>query len=599
MVRNNQNRIVDYTSRDQQTLKRDMENYAKNYYSDIYKNFSENSFGSMVMDMVSYYGDNLSFYLDYQMNEGILDNAQEFDNIIQLGKQRGYKLRGRPLSFGVQTFYIKIPALIIGQGPDFDYLPVLKQGSQVASDGGLYTVQEDIYFDNLNNDIVVAEVNSSTGAPTYFAVKSEGIVASGEIRTKQINIGEFQRFLKVSFEDEDFSEILSVFDSLGNRYYEVDHLSQNIIYTSVPNIGRDTINEPQSLLRPKIVPRRFVVDFDRTNVELQFGAGNGASQNNDERIDPDSVMLERHGKEYISSFSLDPTKQILNDKFGVVPTNTTLFITYRANTDITSNAAVGEVNRIANPILEFKNRQNQDEAQIFEVIDSLETENENPIIGETQDLNNEETKIKIYGQNSAQQRAVTQHDYITTLYSLPAMYGSVKRASALQDARSRKRNVNIYVVSEDVDGNLIETSEVVKQNAKMWLQKYKMINDTVDILDAKIVNYAIEFEFISDSNVNKFEVLNRVVQELEQEVQMKKDIGEEISISDLKKVINRTEGVVDVTNLKIINRTGGNYSTVYLDFEDMMSDDGRYIKCPKNCIFELKYPESDIIGIAK
>ena len=87
---------VKYTSRDFQSIKDDLVNYAKRYYSDTFKDFNEASFGSLMLDTVSYVGDVLSFYLDYQANESFLDTAIEYENVVKLGRQFGYKFRGAP-----------------------------------------------------------------------------------------------------------------------------------------------------------------------------------------------------------------------------------------------------------------------------------------------------------------------------------------------------------------------------------------------------------------------------------------------------------------------------------------------------------------------
>ena len=82
---------INYTSRDFQTIKSDLIQHAQRYYSDVYKDLNQSSFGSLMLDTVAYVGDVLSFYLDYQVNESFLDTAAEFENIIKLGRQVGYK----------------------------------------------------------------------------------------------------------------------------------------------------------------------------------------------------------------------------------------------------------------------------------------------------------------------------------------------------------------------------------------------------------------------------------------------------------------------------------------------------------------------------
>jgi hypothetical protein len=64
-----------------------------------------------MFDLVSYVGDILSFYVDYQSNESFLETAIEPDNVLKLANQMGYRFRGAPSSTGVCAFYVIVPAL--------------------------------------------------------------------------------------------------------------------------------------------------------------------------------------------------------------------------------------------------------------------------------------------------------------------------------------------------------------------------------------------------------------------------------------------------------------------------------------------------------
>ena len=112
---------IDYTSRDFDSIRRDLENFAKRYYPNTYKDFNEASFGSLMLDTVSYIGDILSFYVDYQANESFLETAIEYGNVVKLARQMGFKLNASPSSFGLLTFYIQVPADTSVGGPDRDW----------------------------------------------------------------------------------------------------------------------------------------------------------------------------------------------------------------------------------------------------------------------------------------------------------------------------------------------------------------------------------------------------------------------------------------------------------------------------------------------
>jgi len=97
---------IKYTSRDFTSIKNDLTEYAKRYYPDSFKDFNEASFGALMLDTVAYVGDILSFYLDYQINESFIDTAVEYNNIIRLARQQGYKIPGDPSSFGEVSLFV-------------------------------------------------------------------------------------------------------------------------------------------------------------------------------------------------------------------------------------------------------------------------------------------------------------------------------------------------------------------------------------------------------------------------------------------------------------------------------------------------------------
>ena len=88
----NKNVKIDYTARDFDKIKKELVDFAQRYYPDNYRDFSTPSFGSMILDTVSYVGDVLSYYLDYSVNESFLDTSIEFDNIRRHARSMGYNL---------------------------------------------------------------------------------------------------------------------------------------------------------------------------------------------------------------------------------------------------------------------------------------------------------------------------------------------------------------------------------------------------------------------------------------------------------------------------------------------------------------------------
>ena len=72
----------------------------------------------------------------------------------------------------------------------------------------------------------------------------------------------------------------------------------------------------------------------------------------------------------------------------------------------------------------------------------------------------------------------------------------------------------MYVISENSFGKLEKTNSTIKRNLKIWLNQYRMINDTIDILDPYIINLGIEFSIKTVSGVDKKLVIGRCIDAL-------------------------------------------------------------------------------------
>tara|TARA_R110002012_G_scaffold310228_1_gene518322 strand:+ start:4484 stop:6274 length:1791 start_codon:yes stop_codon:yes gene_type:complete len=589
---------ISYTSRDFNSIKNDLINYAKIYYPNTYKDFNDASFGAMMIDMIAYVGDIMSFYVDYQTNETLMDTAILEESVVRIAKQLGYKFNATPSSTGQAAFYVSVPANDAGTGPDTDLVPILKAGSLLGSDNGSsFTLADDVDFSNANTEIKVAEVNAS-GTPTKFAYKAYGTIVSGELTEQTVNVGDFERFLKIKIDDENVSEIVSVIDSDGNEFFQVDYLSQNTVFRSIRNIGTDSETVPY-IVRNMYVPRRFVVENTVDNETfLQFGFGSETEIENKSFPDPTAATLELNGRQFFADSSFDPSQILKTEKLGVVPVNTTLTVTYRKNSTSSVNAGVNAVNSVVDARVEFR-QSSIANATALQQISAFEVENEEPVVGSVTAPTADEIKIRAIDNYAAQNRAVTKQDYLAILYRMPAKFGAIKRANIVQDTNSVKRNLNLYVISEDSDGNLIAPSNTLKENVKVWLGQYKMINDSVDILDANIVNIGINFEIVGELEKDFTIVLNDAIEELKAKYQTKFDLGQPLYISDIFTTLNDVDGVVDTKSVEIVRKSGTGYSATQFDVRSNTSSDGRLVKVPENIILEIKDFDADISGVIK
>lgn len=273
-----------------------------------------------------------------------------------------------------------------------------------------------------------------------------------------------------------------------------------------------------------------------------------------------------------------------------------LTITYRANTTANPNAAVNTLTSVVGKSFSFGDELALDQGKLSSVIGSLEVTNEDPINSLIQETTADEIRVRAMDSFATQNRAVTQQDYVNFCYRMPAKFGAIKRANIYQDKNSFKRNMNLYVIGQDVFGKLATLTETAKQNLKTWLQKHKMLNDTIDILDAYIVNLSIDFVVVADKDFDSVEVFDNCMRSLKEELQLMPGIGEEFSITEIYKILNKTRGVVDAVDVKVKQKIGDAYSDISYNVNINTSADGRRVYFPQNVIYEIKYPDLDIKG---
>lgn len=581
-------KIINYTNRDYDSLKKFLIDYARQFYPDTVQDFSEASPGAMLIDMMALIGDMLAYYTDFQGNESILDTAKQLENILRLAKEKGFKDTGKPSAHGVLDIYILVPANTSGE-PDQAYIPVLKKDSSfaVSQTGASYLLIKDVDFTQPDVKKVVGRVNSD-GIPTFFAFKASGQVISGARFFQKATVETFKNYFKIKLNNPLMSEVLSVVDSNGNEYYQVDYLTQNVVYKYIKNTGYNSDTVPY-ILAKFYAPRRFVVEYHDGFYYLVFG--NGSS---DSVTDPRNLVLNFSSRNYVSDRAIDPKNIISSDKFGVGPNDTTLTIIYRANDSRKIGAAQKQLNKSLSPLFDFS-VDATDQTKKNAVISSIEIENPKPISSISQVLDAEDIKYRAYGAYAAQDRAVSKDDYITLCYAMDPKLGAVKRANVYQDTNSFKRNLNLCVIGQDDDLYLTQCPVELKNNLKIWLLQKKMINDTLDILDAKIINLGIEW-VVDTSESNKHLVYQKCMTKLFELYKEKQDIGESFSISRIYKTLNSIPEVIDAKKVKIVLKNGTGYASSGFDIYANLSKDGDYIICPKDHIFEVKYLETDIVG---
>ena len=590
---------VDYTRTSFNEIKEDLIQYVKRNYPDTYKDFKKSSFGSMMFDLVSYIGDQLHYYLDHNANEAILPFTKDPEIAVQLIQSLGATPNLNPVGVGEVDVHVLQPADTMGVSLDTNYRVTLRAGSKFRSTGGsVFTQLRDVTFTEANSQIVGYNTTSDGSKISYFVLKSKVPVVSGEEKTFTADVGNFRRFLKIEIPDPSITEILKVEDSNRNEFFQVEHLSQNTIYKPIIDPeGRDPL--VSAIMKPTPVPRRHIVEKSLNRTFLVFGHGSSQDLTTNAIAEPTKVAMNFSGKEYVSSPKSDPVNLASSDTLGVAPQNTTLSITYRSNTVENTNAAVGTVTHVVDPILFFENEQLLDRSKVAFIRNNVQVYNEDPINGNISIPNTEELKRRYLGTYGAQGRAVTKADYISMVYSMPGIYGSVKRASVIRDTNDLRRNLNVFLIAEGADGKLQAPTSLLKQNVRTWLDSVRMISDTIDIYDANIINFGIDFKVVLKRNVNQKTALSAIKQRLFEELTtVPPEMGEPLYLTEIMRIIQEIPEVASVPvrdGVKINSIVGNNYTDYFYDVNTNTSPDNSYVYIPENSIWEVKFID-DIKG---
>jgi hypothetical protein len=308
-----------------------------------------------------------------------------------------------------------------------------------------------------------------------------------------------------------------------------------------------------------------------------------------------------NGRTHITDKSFDPANLLGTSKLGVSPDGSVLTITYKINDASNLNAPIGAISTVTGKEMTFDDESAAGFSTTIadSVNQSLEVYNEEAVTGDSTEITGEELRTRAKAFYATQNRAVTKQDYESLVYNMPAKFGFVKRVKIVNDPSATNKRIAMYILSEDQNGKLTTANTVLKNNLKTWLSNYKGMNDIIDVFDAKVVNFGIDFTILADRDKDTRDVMFAAIDEIKDYFSETAYIGEPIYLSNIYDVLNKTTGVIDVKKVSIFPKTGDNYSSDTFDFDLMMSKDGTYLKAPKNVVFELKYPNQDIKGVVK
>jgi hypothetical protein len=667
----NKGKDIKYLNTDFAGFRENLIEFSKTYFPKTYNDFNETSPGMMFMELSSYIGDVLSYYVDDAFKESLMPFAEDERSVIALAQFLGYKPKVTSPAITTLSIYQLLPSVGAGQNNQADerFCLRIKEGMRVESTSNAiqFTTTDIIDFgDPFERETTVYSRDVNTGEPNFYLVKKYVQAISSTTIEKQFTLDTYEAFRTINLPENNVIQIVDVRDSNGAKYYEVPYLGQEMVFTSEKNtISNSTDlyqfrNTVPYLLKTLKTARRFTlkINEDKTTT-LQFGAGDPSAS--DEQLIPNLKNVGLGLPNSISRLeeSFDPTNFLKTKTYGTSPSNTVITVRYLIGGGVSTNVPQGALTRLSGvdydeDLLSF----NQDQRVVYTSIkNSLAVDNEVPAVGGRGPETLEEIRQNALANFGAQNRAVTARDYQVRALSLPSKFGGIAKAYASADGtldnnspssilaspnalqqftdivmdfveradaeeptegevKEQIKNfligktdnvnetnnpfaINLYLLGYNQNGNLTPINKAIKENLKTYLNEYRMLTDGINILDGFVVNIGVEFEIITLEGYNKSEVVTQCINEIRNFFQIDKwTFNQTINLNELELVIANVEGVSSVPKLHISNKCKGQYSTNSYNIDAATKDKIIYPSLDP-CVFEIKFPNSDIKGRAR
>jgi hypothetical protein len=442
----NSGKDIKYLNKDFASFRANLIDFAKTYFPKTYSDFNESSPGMMFIEMASYVGDVLSYYIDDSLKESIMTTAEDISSVIALSQYLGYKPKLSSPAVTTLSVYQLVPSIgtSVNNKPDSKYYLRIKQGLRVkASNGTLFRTTDIVDFSNeVDREIAVYQRDANTGEPVFYLIKKYVQAISAEVKEIQVTFGNYQAYQSIIINDTNLIGISDVRDSNDNKYYEVPYLGQEMVFIDYPNAEA---NDPDLYQFKETVPyilktiktaKRFTakVNEDKTTI-IQFGAGDPTAS--DEQLIPNLKNVGLGLPNSISRLeeSFDPTNFLKTKTYGTSPSNTIITVKYLVGGGVASNVNSNTLTKIDG--IEFDDQTQRYTAAELGLYasakNSVAIDNEVPATGGRGSETIEEIRQNALANFGAQNRAVTAKDYQVRVLSMPSKFGGIAKAYATAD----------------------------------------------------------------------------------------------------------------------------------------------------------------------
>jgi len=598
------NRKISYTDRDFAGLRQDLINYTQQYYPDLINNYNDASVYSLFLDLNAAIGDNLHYHMDRSIQETVLQYAQQRSSVYNIARTYGLKIPGPRPSVALVDVSITVPAL--GDQEDERYLGIVRAGSQFIGGGQTFENPDDIDFSSQYNAqgqpnrTKIPNFDGGNRLVNYTITKRE-VVVNGLTKTfkRVINPGDVRPFFEFFLPEQNVIGIKSIiqkdgtnytspptygeFQNANNKWYEVDALAESTVFVEDPTKASD---QPGIKVGTYIdTERRFISEYTPEGYcRIQFGGGTTTPDEQLAQFSRTGVPLRI--QDYQNNIGLGLT----------VRANTTMFVQYTIGGGQVSNVGVNVINQFGTLRFEVNGPSNTINQN---VLNSIRVNNVTAAIGGANAPTIEEVRNMVSFNFAAQKRAVTVNDYNSLLKTMPSKFGAPAKVSITEE----DNKIKINALSYDNQGKLTETlSNTLKQNIANYLSNYRMINDYIEVYNARVIDLEFEISIVIDSTENQGQVITNVINGVDGYFNpQRQQLGVNINISDVRRIIQDIPGVNTLSDIKVFNKVGGRYSSSqtsqrYSDSSTkqiQLIDDTIFAE--PNQVYQIRFPERDIL----
>lgn len=580
---------ITYLNKTFSDFKVSLNDYAKTYFPSTYNDFSEASVGTMFIEMASYVGDVLSFYLDTQFQENLLLYTKERENILASAYALGYRPKVTYASTTEVDIYQLLPAINVSGSsvPDFSYGLLIPINTPISAtiNAQKFLTHEQIDFSDETAEISFYDSNN-------FLARKSVIVSSGEIKSTTFTFTSPIKFNSVVLEDQNIIQILSATSIDLGDYFEVPYLANETVETKTYN---GTPEVPYLLSYTK-VPNRFVTRFQSDgSLKISFGAG--TSNKTDEQILPNPNNINLGFVESVSELESNYNKAAIfyAKEYGVVPSNGTLTITYVVGGGIDSNVPSNSIIKLSINLnyTNFPEGKLVGDPLLPAILASVLVTNINPAVGGRDGDSIDEIRLNTLASFQAQNRAVTKEDYAIRAMSMPADYGSIAKAYV---KNGEGLILELSVLSYNINKNLVLSNSSLLLNLRQYLYKYRMATDVINISQAFIINIGVNFDITISPGFSNKQIMLLCIQKLQDFFAIDNwQINQPIQLSEIHSILLRIKGVQTVLKIEIYNKNSFGYSEYGYDILGATRNNIIYPSIDP-AIFEVKYPSQDIKG---